>query len=480
MHAHGWRTVMAKRVIVSTLSVLALLAGSCFALTDFDDLQTTRRETFELPFMEPGDLPRFDILFVVDRPTQQDETMWDTMEGVNLESEGYVMGGLSYSAIPPGQSSVELHIGVITSDLGAGFDGFDGCDLHGDDGILQSDVLSTELYGEYDCEPLADEDMFIRVVDGVVQNMGEVFDVNTAVQCLILAQMIRTTTCPIKQPLRAVARAISDHRDGANDLFLQEEGGLAVVFISGEDDCSADELSVYDPTLFGPYHCFAQGLDCVQQDNVYTACTEPVGGALMPTADLAALLDAAKGDNAVVVSVMAGPYDADIGVLVDDVPDVGMQIQPSCQTAGGGLEALPAIRLSLLKDQFADSSLFQEICAPDSEQFFDGVARKLAAQTAYRCMPKVPVDTDDSKPGMQAQCDIVDVVNPGVVGQEDRIGPYPECRQSGYGVTCWEMMPEVSCTARYKLVLQRAINDDMESQNYIVEADCLVHMEDPE
>lgn len=472
---------MVKRLMVWMVSALALLVGGCFALTDFDDLQTTRRETFELPFMEQGALPQFDILFVVDRPTQQDEIMWSAMDDMLLESGGVrdALGTLSYDGNSPGLGPVELHIGVITSDLGAGFDGFDGCDLHGDDGILRDDVLSAELYNEYGCESLTDGDKFIRVVEGAVQNMGYISDVSSAVKCLVLAQMTRTTTCPIKQPFRAVQRALDYHRDSANELFLREEGGLAVVFISGEDDCSADDFSLYNPTLFSPYHCFAQGLDCVQEGNIYTACTERAGGALMPTAELATLLEAAKGNNTVVVSVMAGPYDADTGVMINNVPDVGMQIQPSCKADGGGLEALPAVRLSLLKDHFADSALFQEICAPDSGQFFEGVARKLAAQTAYRCMPKVPVDTDGSKPGMQAQCDIMDVVNPGEVS-EDRIGPYPECRQSGYGVTCWEMMPEERCTARYKLVLQRAPDDDMESSNYIVEADCLVHMEDPQ
>lgn len=472
---------MVKRVMICTVSALALLAGSCFALTDFDDLQTTRQETFPLPFMEQGDVPQFDILFVVDRPTHHDEILWNAMGDMMLASSNMpnALWGVDNGTIgPPGQQSVELHIGVITSDLGAGFEDFDGCDLYGDDGILRSDVLPSDLYGEYGCESLAGDDKFIRVVDGLVTNMEGVEDVGAAVQCLVLAQMTRTTTCPIKQPLRAVQRALADHRDIANELFLQSAGGLAVVFISGEDDCSADDLSVYDPTLFGPYHCFAQGLSCVQQGNVFTDCTEPAGGALMATAELASLLNTVKGDNAVVVSVMAGPYNAATGVQVDDVPDVGMQIRPTCEVAGGGLEALPAVRLSLLKDHFADSALFQEICAPDSGQFFDGVARKLAAQTAYRCMPKVPVDDDPATPGMQARCTIMDVVNPDEV-DEKRYGPYPECRLSGYGVTCWEMMPQESCTAGYKVVLQRAPGDDMESQNLQVEADCLVHIEDP-
>jgi len=472
---------MVSRVLVCAVSVVALSAVSCFALTEFDDLQTTRWEGFELPFMDQGEVPQFDILFVVDRPTQPDEIMWTVMGDAMLESANVpsALGGWDGATIgPPGGQTVELHIGVITSDLGAGFDGFGGCDLYGDDGILRSDVLPSDQYGEYHCGALADGDKFIRVIDGLVTNMEGVDDVGSAVQCLVLAQMTRTTTCPIKQPFRAVERALADHRDIANASFLQPEGGLAVVFISGEDDCSADDFSVYDPSLFGPYHCFSQGLTCVRDGNVYTDCSEPAGGALMATADLASLLSNAKGDNMVVVSVMAGPYDAATGVEVDEVPDLGMQIQPTCAVAGGGLEALPAVRLSLLKDRFADSALFQEICAPDSGQFFDGVARKLAAQTAYRCMPKVPVDDDSAEPGIQARCEVFDVVNPDEL-EEKRYGPYPECRLSGYGVTCWEMMPEHKCTAGYKLVLQRPPGDDMESQNLQVEVDCLVHIEDP-
>jgi len=471
---------MAMRVMVWTLGALVLLGGGCFALTDFEDLQTTRRETFELPFVEQGALPQFDILFVVDRPTVHDVTMWNTIDDMALQSGDMPEAlGASYDNQGPGVWAVELHIGVITSDLGSGLGGFNGCDLAGDDGILRSDVLPAAEYGEYGCEPLADGDKFIRVVDGVVENMGSVSDVSAAVQCLILAQMTRTTTCPIKQPLRAVQRALSDHVDSANDLFLRDEGGLAVVFISGEDDCSADDYSVYNPALFGPYHCFSQGLSCVQEGNVFSDCVEPMNGVLMPTTELADLLGTAKGNDSVVVSVMAGAYDKHTGVLINEVPDVGMQIQQSCDASQTSLVALPAIRLSLLQEQFADNALFQDICAPDSGRFFDGVAHKLAAQISYRCMPKVPVDTDLSKPGMQALCDIVDVINPGMVGIEDRTDPYDECNVSGYGNTCWEMLPEQGCTAGYKLVLQRAPGDHNESLGYIVEADCLVHMEDP-
>jgi hypothetical protein len=473
---------MVKRVMVWTVGALVLILGGCFAITDFEDLQTTRNEIFELPFMEEGEVPAYDILFVVDRPTWHDEEMWDTLDEAAAQSStmsGPLGAVFLDGQTPPGMYEVELHIGVITSDLGAGFSGFEGCELNGDDGLLRTEVLPAAEYSQYNCQPLTDGDQFLRVVGGEVRNMVGVFDVGDAVQCMILAQMTRQTSCPIKQPFRAVQRAVDDHLNDDDEGFLRGAGGLAVVFISGEDDCSADDLSVYDPSLFGPYHCFTQGLECTQVGSVFTDCSEPTGGALMPTAELAALLGGAKGGGAVVVSVMAGPYQADVGVQVDDVPDLGMQIQPSCQAAGGGLAALPGIRLSLLQDQFADSSLFQEICAQDSGQFFEALAHMLAAQTAYRCMPKVPVDTDDSTPGMQAQCSILDVVNPGVVDLEERSDPYPECRNSGYDVTCWEMMPELSCTAGYKLVLARPSGEEIQTQNYLVEADCLVHMEDP-
>ncbi len=473
---------MVKRVMVWSVSVLALLLVGCILLTEFDDLQTTRYEVFELPFVEEGQVPEFDILFVVDRPTWNDAVMWDIMDEATQET-GIMrdaLGGVLLDATgPPTNTSVELHIGVITSDLGAGLADFDGCEVLGDDGLLQSEVLSDDEYSGYNCQPLNDGEKFLRVVNGVVVNMGSMEDVGAAVQCMILAQMTRTTGCPIKQPFGAVKLAIDDHRDGGNQDFLRDEGGLAVVFISGEDDCSAYDPSVYDPALFSPYHCFSQGLDCVQVGDVFTECSEPVEGSLMPTADLAALLNAAKGDSSVVVSVMAGPYNADTGVIVQNVSDLGLQIQPSCRATESGLEALPGIRLSLLKDQFADSSVFQEICSPDSGLFFDELAHKLAAQTSYRCMPKVPVDSDESMPGMQADCTIEDVVNPDEVNLEYRLGPHPECRYSGYSVTCWEMMAEENCTMGYKLVLARPSSEDLATENYLVEANCLVHMEDP-
>jgi hypothetical protein len=210
--------------------------------------------------MEQGDVPQFDILFVVDRPTQQDQSsMWTAMDGLMTDSGGVpeALGDAQYDLNGgPGAAFVELHIGVITSDLGAGTDAFYGCDIAGDDGVLRDEVLPSDEYAEYGCQPLTAGDNFLRVWNGEVQNMGGVVDVSAAVQCLILAQMNRTTTCPIKQPLRAVQRALADHRDAANQEFLRSEGGLAVVFISGEDDCSADDYGLYNPSVFSPYHCF--------------------------------------------------------------------------------------------------------------------------------------------------------------------------------------------------------------------------------
>ncbi|MDY0003848.1 MAG: hypothetical protein RBU30_21300, partial [Polyangia bacterium] len=81
------------------LTLLGSTAG-CFAVTDFEDLDTTRRESFELPFREQGEVPEFDILFVVDRPLAYNSAMFGAMDGLAGESGGMLNGVSSVLALP--------------------------------------------------------------------------------------------------------------------------------------------------------------------------------------------------------------------------------------------------------------------------------------------------------------------------------------------------------------------------------------------
>jgi hypothetical protein len=453
---------------------------------DFDDLDTSRRETFELPFREQGEVPQFDILFVVDRPLAYDPVMMGAMDGLAEGAPGMLAGMSSVVALPDlnwdgmDRGGV-LQIGVISSDLGAGGAALSGCDELGDEGILLGvDPTALEAAGITGCGRL--EDPFLKVQDEAVLNMVDASDVampevtvDHAIRCMVMTQMLRETSCPVRQPLGAFRKALDEHREGANEGFLRDDAGLAVVFITAEDDCSAVDPSLYqvEPGTFGPYTCFAEGLRCEEsRPGVFTKCrdrTPAEGGPLLQLDGLYAEVTSWKPRSRVVVSVMAGPYGPEDPAQVITLPESLPMLKETCGDRLDGIYGLPGIRLELFRSLFQENSVFHEICDPQVDTLFSRLSQKLAAQLTYRCMPFRPADGDgDPNNGRQVDCNVRDVLNPDSVSVA-YTDYYQHCDLAPLGATCWEVMTEEDCLSGYKMVLSRLSEP---AEPYIVEADC--------
>lgn len=470
--------------MILALLPLLLFAGGCYLVTDFDDLDTTRRETFELPFRAQGEVPEFDILFVVDRPHSGDSlgpTEGDVFEGMPTLISGmdYAMGVIEEDFRGDGI----LHIGVISSDLGSGDAAFPGCDTVGDEGhLLGVDPEALQEWGIEGCGRLTEP--FILVVNEEVTNMVDASDVpmvdvtvDHAVRCLVMSQRVKETECRIRQPLGAFRKALFEHHLGPNAGFLRSQAGLAVVFITTEDDCSAADPSLYAlaPREFGPYTCFDLGLRCEespQRPGVYEQCDDPEeGGPLLPLRDLHLEMLEWKPQSRMVVSVMAGPFGVNHPVEVLSQPYQLPTLKETCSDLERNLYGLPGVRLELFRRKFAENSVFHEICDPDVEQLYTRLAQKLAAQLTYRCMPFRPADMDGNPHnGLQVDCKVRDVLNPDTTAPEPS-PEYPHCDQSPLAPTCWEVMHEETCQSGFKMVLAREIEP---VGDYVVVADCAI------
>ena len=131
-----------------------------------------------------------------------------------------------------------LHIAVISSDMGAGDGTISGCAGTGKGGAFQyrpsGTCTSTGLQGGA---------TFISDVDGVKNYTGNLEDVFGCIAALGEAG------CGFEQPFAAITRALGT--DGAAPVenlgFLRPDADLAIVLLSNEDDCSVlDGLPLFD------------------------------------------------------------------------------------------------------------------------------------------------------------------------------------------------------------------------------------------
>ena len=135
-----------------------------------------------------------------------------------------------------------LHIAVITSDLGAGDGSVAGCTADGGDaGIFHYTARGTCTSTNLD--PGA---TFISDVDGVKNYTGNIDDVFSCIAA------VGDSGCGFEQPLASVARALgADGRPmpAENQGFLRPDALLFIVLLTDEDDCSVPPGSaLFDTT----------------------------------------------------------------------------------------------------------------------------------------------------------------------------------------------------------------------------------------
>jgi len=314
-----------------------------------------------------------------------------------------------------------LHIGVITSDLGAGPNiGVPTCaEGLGDDGILRSRsrVTSTPCMGTYPSGVFAfarDTDDTVAFAAGVgcVANLG-------------------TGGCGFEQQLEASLKALTPiaphpwtqegyapprfvspegvpdsaggQADGANSGFLRSNSVLAVVLLTDEEDCSLRDyglLVTSEPRFMGVplnLRCHTFG--------------EPATGIVQPVQRYVdGFLGLRRDPRSLVFSAIAGippeaepppgstpDFDAVLASpgMAQRPNAVGPNLEPPCPTVNG--VAYPPVRIvetaAALHERGAAVSL-SSICVGDFRPAFDGLIERIAgAMSRTGCLAQ-PLETD--------------------------------------------------------------------------------------
>jgi MYXO-CTERM domain-containing protein len=374
------------RYLLAT-SLLAL-ASACTQRADVGSFEVTSNSG-------PAEL---DVLFVVDNSGSMAE------EQASLASNFQVLIDQLEGA--PG-TLPSVHVGVISTDLGAGGYPISTCDGDGDAGAFQSaatDGTCTPPTGPFISDEILDDGSRERNYTGT---LADTFS------CIA---RLGIQGCGFEQPLESIRRAL-DSADGAD--FLRDDAYLAVVILTDEDDCSTsdttlfdiDQMDINDP--LGPlssFRCVEFGVTCdggpIGRSPASYADCQPDGASayLFDPDDYVDYLTALKGDDAdkLIVSVIAG--DRDAGLTVVDDGNGNPSSQETCSSAAG--LAYGGYRLGYFADQFPNS-LFTSICNPDLTGALQSTARLITdsmgdPNATDPSDPNDPSDPDDPDAGCSA------------------------------------------------------------------------------
>jgi hypothetical protein len=447
------------------LAAFALLVVACDKRNVPVSTETPLDETYALTSSWPtfaqgvdrGPAAKMDILVMVDNSF----SMKPLQDKLNT-SFAELMSALD--ALPGG--APDLHVGVISSDVGAGVYGADqvtGCIYGGDQGKLQNAPRG-------DCVGVTLTDSFLSLhgdaTTGVpVTNYGAV-PLARAFGCIAA---LGQGGCGFEQPFFSVMRALGiDGHGGAppmNAGFLRDDAYLAVVLVTNEDDCSAPlDSTLFDPTStqvsdpLGPltsYRCNRFGHLCkldghegppsLTSAETYESCRSNENGRLTKVADFVATLKDLKRDPArIFFAAVTGPsvpYVVKVGGA-SEVPQAAY-VEHSC-TQTDGTFADPGVRLLEAVQGFGAQGVFQTICddtlAPAMRQISEALAKPL--------LPPC-VDVPAGGPG----CTVIERWVDGAGKQAARV---PSCDASAGVTPCFTLTDDAAtCGPKKRLAVDR-------------------------
>jgi hypothetical protein len=383
----------------------------------------------------------------------------------------------------------DLHIAVVTSDMGAG-DGSSilGCSVNGDDGVFRFQATGT-------CASVGFTDpnaTFIVDSGGAnpVTNFG-IQDIDSVLQCIV---EVGSNGCGFQHQLGAVARALG--ADGAspppqNAGFLRPDALLAIVLVTREDDCSGPPNDpLFEPTssqlnsMFGPtqnFQCNEWGHLCVPPgggppaqpsrfapNNLTTdqvIYTPPMAATsncqsfenspvLSPVGALADGIKSLKADpdNTILVTGLVGLNEGPtsngymVGWQTAPTPDTGPwpKIAHACGTEAAGAPqgfADPAVRIEQFVREFGNNGLLDSFCQANYSTTLATIATKLAEMGGPPCLHGLVANKPNSlTPDCAVSASTPDPAHPGQFVQSF----VPPCDTANPVGLCWELSPPIA------------------------------------
>lgn len=410
---------------------------------------------------------RLDVLFMIDNSPSMEQEQDNLKRNFPVFME-------ELNKIP----QVDLHIGVISSDLGAGPSGIQGgCGrVGGDRGILQAKT------GCGLQDPMAK--YLVHADDGKVKNYSG--DLATVFGCMA---SLGVGGCGFEHQLQAARVALREDWTKENTGFLRKEAYLGVILVTDEDDCSAlpsSDLFTQDmPGQQASLRCNLEGHLCSGKRPMavenwvskFSDCTPSTGSKLIDVAEIINDIRARKArpDEQILVAGIFGWPSSEIDAEYKIIKNAGgdLEVKPTCQSTNGS--AAPGLRMKSFVDGFGASGSFYRICQDDFRDAMKEIGERLRVLIPDPCVAAPLVDTSPDS-GLQADCQVADRVLEGGVYKDH---PIKSCALSNNEKPCWAPVEDSTCKeAGYKIMVQRTAPAPVGTQQVIKCLTCA--KDDPE
>jgi hypothetical protein len=414
----------------------ALGAGACSR--NGLDLSGTRTAEQEL---QADPTRALDLLFVVINSAS-------TMEEQVALGRAFPTLMAELATLPGG--SPDLHVGVISSDVGAGPVALGSCQPGGDRGVLQTRAACG----------LDPRSRFLLSSDGGRQT-NFAGDLASVFACLV---RLGSTGCPFEHHLQAARLALDEAATPENSGFVRPDAHLGIVLLSDDDDCSTAPgthlFDNYQYKEFSGTFCARAGHMCngapLPATGPFKApfgqCQPSEMGELIPVPDLVTAIRRVKRrpEQLTVAGIFGWPPDEASATYEIATGSMGqMNLAPICQSSQG--EAGAGLRLNAFVTAFGGAGVRETICQDEDTATARTIGQRLVERMSVACLDERPADLDASTPGLQPRCEVVERP-PGGAG-DTALGP---CSPQG-ARPCWALVEDPRCAGSgVRVLIDRA------------------------
>ena len=434
--------------------LLAACLPACFAPPVESPMTTVIQETDVT--VQQNAKNKVDILFMVDNSI--------SMDPMQVQLRAHFGDFFKvFEDLAAAGTYADLHIGVVTSDYGAGDAPDANCDASpgGQRGFLQTMPSAKASNPPANCAPPKGAAYIAYAFSPAggtpVTNLPSGTDAAALVDQFTCMASVGASGCGFEHQLESVLRALG--ADGApappqNANFLRADAYLQVVLLTDEDDCSAppdsdlfdsSSMTVSDP--LGPlqsYRCNEFGHLCggkrpprqpMGEVDLGT-CVSAEDGRLLRVADIVTALKRLKADpSKVMVAAITGPpkpYKVNVGPSqVKGDPSMWPYVEFSCiqnEPDNSQTFAAPSVRVTQLINAFGSNGLFANLCTPTFVAPLQKIAGQIAQVMGAPCFP------DGADP---SKCHFVDTVTDPNGNPQNT--PLPRCTDASDPGPCWDV-----------------------------------------
>lgn len=393
-----------------------------------------------------------DILFVVDNSGSMAAEQAKLTENFDdfIDVLRQIEGGLP-----------NVHIGVVSSNVGTLGAPIDGCSGTGDNGQLLVG-RDAETTSRSTCATTYGLDgTFISDV-AQADNSREINYDNPdqLPQLFTCMATLGVDGCGFEMHLESAYRAIKSSAEGtANSGFYRDDAYLAIIFLADEDDCSTENAGMFgdrngdnDSPLgyLSSFRCHEFGVVCDNDDDprefgLKMGCRPQEDSAYQYSVQryVDYFLDLKADPGLVIVAGILGAFDSETGeVNVDQDPDTrAVSGQPAVQRSCGGTSdpnagASPPVRLASFLNSFPNRNTITSICDENFTDALTQIGELLKAAIGNRCIDEPLSDRNPNLDGVQEECTVVDVTNPNTEDRTESV--IPKCEDPDAPVApCW-------------------------------------------